>query len=517
MSFPEAPQPTPKETEGAAAQALALSRNYLDPGVIAEQRDLTDTRISRGNAINSANLRRTVSTAPLAKVRDDGGGGRIAGGDGDGDGDGGDGDGGVGDLSGIPLLTQAELLVRKADYDSAVDRGAGTLRSWLPADLTEESALEDQIIRLTQPDVSGGGLTAAQLDQRANELEAVARTLRAAGFDATLNLIVPLGYIAKASAGPNGPEYSDRAEKPVHPDVEPDDRYRVGIIDTGITDRPRTDGWLSDLASEDPDNIDRLYEFTRAANEAAGRPSDETDPPTLDLGAGHGTFVAGIVEQVSPETTVKMYKAVDGDGNGSDLDVATAILRAYDDGTRILNLSLGTITPSDQPPLAMLVALEMIAERRKTAADKTDLVIVAAAGNTQNNRPVFPAALCSRRFEGVRVISVAGLDNNLLGSHFSTRGYWVTCSTIGQGILSTFVNGTESLLQDHDPEFWPNGQDPWAIWTGTSFAAPQVAAAIAREWRRNGHPSAIAALTAILAGGVHIPDFGIRLSILPGS
>jgi hypothetical protein len=149
--------------------------------------------------------------------------------------------------------------------------------------------------------------------------------------------------------------------------------------------------------------------------------------------------------------------------------------------------------------------------------------LLQRAGNTHDSRPVFAAAFCASRFDGVRVISVAGLDNNLLGSDYSTRGFWITCSTIGRGILSTFVIGKESdALDPVDPETWPDpaksgGEDPWAVWTGTSFAAPQVAGAIAREWRHSGHTSATEALTAVLASGVDIPDFGTRLLILPGS
>jgi hypothetical protein len=42
-----------------------------------------------------------------------------------------------------------------------------------------------------------------------------------------------------------------------------------------------------------------------------------------------------------------------------------------------------------------------------------------------------------------------------------TRGFWVTCSTIGQGLRSTYVEGRESPLLDAVPhEFGP---DAWAV------------------------------------------------------
>jgi subtilisin family serine protease len=42
----------------------------------------------------------------------------------------------------------------------------------------------------------------------------------------------------------------------------------------------------------------------------------------------------------------------------------------------------------------------------------------------------------------------------------------VTLAAPGQDITSTFIN---------DPESFPDG---WALWSGTSFATPRVAAAI---------------------------------------
>ena len=60
------------------------------------------------------------------------------------------------------------------------------------------------------------------------------------------------------------------------------------------------------------------------------------------------------------------------------------------------------------------------------------------------------------------------------------------------------------------------GPDPWATWTGTSFAAPQVAAAVANECAdRGGTPRE--SLAALLAGRPSVPDYGVGLEILPGS
>ena len=43
-----------------------------------------------------------------------------------------------------------------------------------------------------------------------------------------------------------------------------------------------------------------------------------------------------------------------------------------------------------------------------------------------------------------RVVAVAGLTASLEETDWSTRGPWVTVSAVGEGIVSTYVRGTES-------------------------------------------------------------------------
>jgi subtilisin family serine protease len=144
------------------------------------------------------------------------------------------------------------------------------------------------------------------------------------------------------------------------------------------------------------------------------------------------------------------------------------------------------------------------------------VLIVAAAGNYGDTRPSWPAA-----FPGV--VSVAGLAPDMLPSLWSSRGFWVTCSTIGQGLRSTFVEGTESPLLSPVPvpgippqavSF--HGDPPWAVWSGTSFAAPQVTGALARLYPAV-QPDLHGALAELLSAGRPLPDFGQALQILPGS
>jgi hypothetical protein len=56
----------------------------------------------------------------------------------------------------------------------------------------------------------------------------------------------------------------------------------------------------------------------------------------------------------------------------------------------------------------------------------------------------------------------------------------------------------------------------WAVWTGTSFAAPQIAGAVARLCQER-QMAPRAALEELLSRGKPVKDFGVALDILPGT
>lgn len=266
----------------------------------------------------------------------------------------------------------------------------------------------------------------------------------------------------------------------------------VAIIDTGIAaeTRDRTDHWLDDVKAGHAD-IDTLKDFG--------------DPDLLDSGAGHGTFVAGVVRQLAPGAVLRAYRALDTQGIGSEQGIACAILRAVQDGANIINLSLGQESYRDRQPVALKAALELV---------PPDVVVIAAAGNLGDDhpspdpvatRPHWPAA-----FD--RVIAVAGLDGTYAGATWSKRGTWVDASTTGEGILSPYVAGEEEHTNDNPTPDTFLGPDPWAIWLGTSFAAPQIAGLVAAAASPGpGKPSITVqqALVAVLATSTAtLPNYG---------
>jgi hypothetical protein len=85
---------------------------------------------------------------------------------------------------------------------------------------------------------------------------------------------------------------------------------------------------------------------------------------------------------------------------------------------------------------------------------------------------------------------------------------------VGEGVVSTYVEGRESPELDLQPDTY--GPNPWAFWSGTSFAAPQVAGAVARL-RQEGSASVSQALRDLLASGRPLLGYGQAIELLPGT
>lgn len=373
---------------------------------------------------------------------------------------------------GFLVAVEGEVLVRQevAQEAAAVLQPAGFSERPVP------TGLESRLSRFVNPRAV------------VPETHELARALRADGIAASVNYVVPLGYVAKGEGG-----FEPTRVRPQR--SEPRRRTRpvtVAVIDTGIAAEPRSDGWLADVVHGDED-VDPLY--------LPGREKAQE----LDFSAGHGHFAAGIVEQVCPEAELLVLRAIESDGIGSELEIADAILRAGRAGAHVINLSLGTETVDDAEPVGLQVALEALAEQHP------EVVVVAAAGNSGRCRPTWPAAFRS-------VVSVASVTAELRPSAWSSHGPSVDCSAVGEGVVSTYVRGKESDQVDKvkADRF---GRDAWAVGTGTSFAAPQVSGRLACMLGDDPDLSPREALTSLLRdqGLRTVPGYGRVLEILPGT
>jgi subtilisin family serine protease len=384
-----------------------------------------------------------------------------------------------GDLS---ELVQLDVIPRKgSDVPALAARGELMMQFPAYAKRGVRAALEDRGYGAYVPAARRTDLV--QLRHRDKRVPDV-RSARSAAADldasAWHNYVATMAAVGKGIGGPEPLVGFDFKAGPEGAGAGP----VVAVIDTGIVDAPRDDRWLNNVRRDD--NID---------------PLDMLPVPDgfLDFQAGHGTFVAGIVQRVAPDAEIRMYRAADTDGFATDVGIADAIHRAYEDGAKIINLSLGGRTVDDEPPPAMAETVQRIRD-----ADD-EVVLVAAAGNFGDTAPCWPAALYG-------VWAVAGLTAGLKGAEWSSRGD-VQFSAVAEGIRSTFVTGRESPVFDREPETF--ARDAWALWTGTSFAAPQISGAIARICRELGRSPRWAA-EKLAERGKTIPNYGQAMHILQG-
>lgn len=231
---------------------------------------------------------------------------------------------------------------------------------------------------------------------------------------------------------------------------------------------------------------------------ADGDQPDEDADQALDAAAGHGTFIAGLIEQAAPGTSVTLHRVLHAQGDGDEVQIAAAIDALPDPPAAgaLLNLSFGGYVLEDPGLLAAAVA---------TAQDR-GYVIVASAGNDGTCRPTYPAALPA-------VVAVGAV-----GPHgpapFSNYGPWVRACAPGVDLVSTFFagwNGDAPRASGNDPDDFSG----WATWSGTSFAAPVVVGVLAREMAVSGI-SAADAVTRLIdhPALLRIPGLGTVINVL---
>ena len=263
---------------------------------------------------------------------------------------------------------------------------------------------------------------------------------------------------------PDGdPEPARRALRPMPaPPPNAGAGITVAIIDTGWPSRLPPDlNWFDDGCdhSTKPGEVDD-----------EGRPMRHIDrldadhDGYLDLEAGHGLFVAGIVRRLAPSAGLVFLKALNSDGVGTELGVARAIGWAVARGAQVINLSLGFYTLRNATPAGVAAA---VGHARSHGA-----VVVGAAGNDDLPDPTYPAALPG-------VIGVGALNTKRNGrADFSNDGDWVNVYAPGEEVQSTYVRGQEDPDQTLD-----GGADRFtsntALWSGTSFACAHVSGFLA--------------------------------------
>jgi hypothetical protein len=246
---------------------------------------------------------------------------------------------------------------------------------------------------------------------------------------------------------------------PVRPAHQPNSVV-VGVLDSGLAG-----GWENDnlerpdLLGTDPASLSRISGPLDLPSQALGpHPADNY----LDPVAGHGTFIAGIIEQLTPGCEIRIQRVFEPEGDAGVFHLAFwlwYLMELVD--PQIVNLSFGGTGRS--------ILFEALIDAYH---DSRDVVFVGAAGNEGSCVGQYPAALPS-------VIGVAALGPTG-PAPFSNYGPWVDACAPGTDIVSSFFasfDGDLPRINGIDSDDF----DQWATWSGTSFAAPVVVAALARE------------------------------------
>jgi subtilisin family serine protease len=188
---------------------------------------------------------------------------------------------------------------------------------------------------------------------------------------------------------------------------------------------------------------------------------DQSSASFLDCSSkpacSHGTLTVGVIAAIAPGSMIMPLRAFDNDGASDLFTLAKAIRYAANNGAHVLNMSFGTLENSK--------ALKNSIDYAKSRG----VILVASAGNNNTSTPQYPAAWSG-------VLSTAATDLFDKKASFSNYGY------------SVFVDGPGvNVILPH-----PNGY--YAIVSGTSFSAPQVAAtaALIRSIRTTGIANSIA-------------------------
>ncbi|KZW03532.1 pyrolysin [Exidia glandulosa HHB12029] len=181
---------------------------------------------------------------------------------------------------------------------------------------------------------------------------------------------------------------------------------KVGVIDTGIDYRHPS---LGNGSFGKGFKVAGGYDFVGDDYDGSADPVPDSDP--LDWCVGHGTHVAGIIGAdgnnpynltgVAPKASLYAYRIFSCYGNRvtDDSIIVDAMLRAYDDGMDVINMSLGAETGWSSFVTAD-VANKLVAR---------GMIVVAAAGNAGVVGNWFTSSPAS----GANLISVASTDNTV--------------------------------------------------------------------------------------------------------
>jgi hypothetical protein len=263
-------------------------------------------------------------------------------------------------------------------------------------------------------------------------------------------------------------------------------------------------------------------------------PLDQDGDSRLDALVGHANFVAGVVAQACSDIDLRVVSHngafVFSDDSDTPIPTEASVARSLWESRDADVIDVGFAFPtlpsiplagdgSDPWPPPPSWAIEVVLRALlKAFRERERPMIVAPAGNQDCPTPQYPAAFGGPDFDYPNVVGVASLGSSGVRSPFSNYGPWVACSTEGEDVVSAFIDNWIGETEEAEitlaavPGTHPvkNFTSGWAQWSGTSFAAPKVAGAIAAGVATGQTP--FAAWQALQAQyGAPVADVGIPM------
>jgi len=277
----------------------------------------------------------------------------------------------------------------------------------------------------------------------------------------------------------------------VHPGNGPG-RSVVAVIDTGLMEGSAGRfPWLRQVTGE-PD--DEVYLPPPRQREIAPY-------------GGHGTFVAGVVRCVAGlQAQVFVNDALMG-GVADELTFVRELGEVIHHDARpdIISMSAGLYTRSGRQPLSFRLFFENLPAQRRS-----EIVLVAAAGNDGTETPFWPAAYENADGQDIDAIGVGALNcGGTARPGWSNYGSWVDVFAPGCELVNAYPDGDYTDVAGITRRY-----DRLASWSGTSFATPVVAGLIARRMIETGE-NARQAWSYLFGQAVanSVPGIGPRLTV----
>ncbi|MEU9559727.1 S8/S53 family peptidase [Streptomyces fumanus] len=256
---------------------------------------------------------------------------------------------------------------------------------------------------------------------------------------------------------------------------------------------------------------------------------------------GHGTFIAGLLAAVAPNTDITVRNTLNDAGAILESEFGAKLFEAVDQGgwPAVLSLSAGTSNGRTDGLLGIQAFMEELRDQ--------ETLLVAAAGNNGSATPFWPAAYADLPGWESAVLSVGALrGDGEYGACFTNHGAWVKAYAPGERLVSALTGFRTPVpyVYQHstydtcrygfgysctcrtprhtgvlsEPGEVPGKPDQvmfegYAQWSGTSFAAPVAAGLVAAHMTAQGEADPRKARAQLLAAnaeyaevrGAHVP------------